>query len=101
MQCKDIPDRPILEMLGRNPAKWHNWYFGDEFDVGRAMPDGTPEKLKLAKMRMMIRRKIVDGCPCGCRGDFVITDSGKALLLSLQNVKDQTRVEAPREEPSP
>lgn len=87
MQCKDIPDRPILEMLARNPERWHNWYFGDEFDVGRAMPDGVPEKLKLAKMRVLIRRKVVDGCACGCRGDFVITHDGQALLSAMPNTK--------------
>lgn len=37
------------------------------------MPPGTPEKLQLGKMRMMIRRGVVGGSPCGCRGDFVIT----------------------------
>lgn len=80
MKCKDIPDKPILQFLAKRPGEWHNWYFGDEKDVGQAMPAGTPEKLVLAKMRMMIRRGVVDGCPCGCRGDFVITDKGLAEL---------------------
>jgi hypothetical protein len=80
MQCKDIPDRPIIEMLDRNPGQWHNWCFANEYDVTRAMPEGTPEKLKLAKMRVLIGRGLVDGCPCGCRGDFVITTKGQALL---------------------
>ena len=76
MQCKDIPDRPILELLARNPTHWHNWCFNNEFDVRQAMPKGIPDKLVLAKMRMMIRRGVVDGCDCGCRGDFEITDKG-------------------------
>jgi hypothetical protein len=80
MKCKDIPDRPILEMLAKNPTRYHNWCFGNEFDVCRAMPPETPEKLRLAKMRMMIRRGVVDGCPCGCRGNFVITEKGLAEL---------------------
>jgi hypothetical protein len=80
MKCKDIPDKPILSFLAKNPDKWHNWYFGNEFDVGLAMPANTPEKLKLAKMRMMIRRGAVDGCDCGCRGDFVITEKGLSEL---------------------
>lgn len=79
-QCKDIPDRPILEFLSGLNGKWANWYFGDERDVGRAMPAGIPEKLKLAKMRQMIHRGVVGGCPCGCRGDFVITEKGKGEL---------------------
>ena len=76
MKCSDIPDKPILEFLAKNPEEWHNWYFGDEKDVSQVMPSDVPEKLVLAKMRQMIRRGVVDGCPCGCRGDFVITEKG-------------------------
>ncbi len=80
MKCKDIPDRPILEFLARNPERWHNWLEGFENSVLNAMPAGIDGKLALAKMRMMIRREVVDGCPCGCRGDFVITAKGLAEL---------------------
>ena len=81
-QCKDIPDRPVLEFLLSHRGKWCNWYFGDDRDVHLAMPENTPEKLVLAKMRMLIRRGVVTGCPCGCRGDFEITKNGEALLAS-------------------
>lgn len=79
MKCKDIPDAPILEFLKALDGTWANWYFGNENDVGLAMPPDVPEKLKLAKMRMLIRRGLVDGCACGCRGDFVITEKGNLL----------------------
>lgn len=79
MQCKDIPDQPVLRFLAQRPGQWHNWYFGDDKDVTQAMPP-APEKLVLAKMRMLMRRGLVDGCSCGCRGDFVITPKGLALL---------------------
>lgn len=81
-QCKDIPDRPILEFLLSHKGKWCNWCFGDERDVHLAMPVSTTDKLVLAKMRMLIRRGVVTGCPCGCRGDFEITEKGEALLVS-------------------
>lgn len=80
MQCKNIPDLPVLEMLAKNPGQWHNWYFRDQFNVASAMPAGIHEKLILGKMRMLMRRGLVDGCDCGCRGDFVITQKGLALL---------------------
>jgi hypothetical protein len=80
MQCKDIPDEPILKFLAIEPKKWHNWYFGDELDVTRAMPPGIPEKLILAKMRQLMRRGLVDGCDCGCRGDFFLTPAGLTLI---------------------
>ena len=44
--------------------------------VKHAFPDNVPEKLILAKMKKLINRGVVDGCCCGCRGDFTITDKG-------------------------
>ncbi len=86
-QCKDIPDRPILELLAKNPGTWHNWFEedlwnGNVYTVRRAMPRNTPEKLILAKMAGLIRRGLVNGCPCGCRGDFEITPKGEQFLSS-------------------
>ena len=80
MQCKDVPDIPVLEFLAQNPDQWHNWYFGDEYDVHLAMPPNTPEKIVHAKLNKLIRRGLVDGCTCGCRGDYVITSKGLDLI---------------------
>ncbi len=101
MQTKDIQDRPILEFLRwinapHNPdtcnaeyewtpssckrGTWGNWYFGGSHCVQRAMPVGLPEKLVLSKMRRLIKRGLVDGCPCGCRGDYEITQKGLEFL---------------------
>lgn len=81
IQCKDIPDIPILEFLESLNGAWANW-FGDESEhsVTRAMPKGIHGRLVLAKMRQLMRRGLVDGCDCGCRGDFVLTDKGKQFL---------------------
>lgn len=84
MQCKDIPDEPILAFLAENTHefKWatHLKGFGLMPSVANAMPEGTPEKLRRAKMGQLIKRGLVDGCTCGCRGDFYITEKGKSTL---------------------
>ncbi len=80
MQCKDIPDMPILRFLALNPGVWRNWYFGNDKDVHQAMPPDTPDKLVPWKMRMLMRRGLVTGCDCGCRGDFEITENGLAMI---------------------
>lgn len=93
MQCKDIPDGPILRFLENYEGAWCHWFDPAEIEgkdsdaedfrarsVVHAMPQGTPERLVLAKMCMLIRRGLVDGCTCGCRGDFEITEKGKAFL---------------------
>jgi hypothetical protein len=83
-QCKDIPDKPIMEFLLNNKGIWCNWYLGDQRDVRTAMPKNIPsEKIILSKMRQLIKRGLVSGCTCGCRGDFEITQKGEDWL-SLQ-----------------
>lgn len=81
MQCKDIPDLPILTFLRSLNGRWANW-FGDEFDnsVTHAMPKWISDKLVLAKMKSLISRGLVSGCSCGCRGDFELTPKARELL---------------------
>jgi len=89
IQCKDIPDRPILEFIEpwTNRGRWC-FLFSDEnqfeTSVSNAMPSGLPYKLMLAKMRQLMRRGLVSGCGCGCRGDFEITDKGREWLARLR-----------------
>ena len=80
MQCKDIPDKPILEFLDHLHGAWATWFPGYGNSVVMAMPANIPKKLILSKMRSLIHRGVVDGCGCGCRGDFVITAKGKQVL---------------------
>lgn len=94
MQCKDIPDRPILELLDhtkRNDRNGCGWvmrysYRGEPCILDamppemRHMPEGQRNKLALAKMAMLIRRGLAEGCTCGCRGDFEITAKGADYL---------------------
>ena len=89
MQCKDIPTLPILAFLAEHGGIGSNWYevqwdngLPNVRSVRHAMPAGAPEKLVLAKMRQLISKGLVDGCDCGCRGDFELTDKGKLLLAA-------------------
>lgn len=94
-QCKDIPDIPILIFLLDLPCfpgskiKMGGTWFGSDFEnsVTHAMPEWVCRRLALAKMGMLIRRGLVDGCACGCRGDFELTEYGRAFLE--QSLTDQ------------
>lgn len=92
MQCKDIPDRPVLQFLATLNGRWANRFSNEdgtpynERSILHAMPAGTPDKLALAKMRMLMRRRLVQGCGCGCRGDFELTDKGRELLQQTLEV---------------
>ncbi len=96
VQAKDIQDQPILEYLAKFQGQWTslwNGYFKgreDELHMGKkigivndvyyAMPEGTPKKVALAKMKSLHKKGLVGGCTCGCRGDFEITDLGLELI---------------------
>lgn len=92
MQCKDIPDIPILKFLAEHPdseirrGEFCNlpctWFAGYENSVQSAMPKGVLPKLALSKMRSLIKRGLAEGCSCGCRGDFEISEKGKQFLKS-------------------
>jgi hypothetical protein len=79
MQAKDIPNEPVLEFLA-GLDRWATIFPGYDNSVQKAMPEGTPEKVARAKMYALIRRGWVDGCVCGCRGDFEITNAGRETL---------------------
>lgn len=76
MQCKDIPTRPILEFVRIHGGVGCSWYSGGKRDVSNAMPPGLSDNLRHAKMRQLINKGLIDGCGCGCRGDFEITEKG-------------------------
>jgi len=85
MQSKDIPDRPILELLASLPGnQWAMRYRDASPSIIPAFPAEVNDKLVLAKMRALVRRGLVDGCVCGCRGDFTITQKGRDFLASAE-----------------
>lgn len=91
-QCKDIPTLPVLEFLDRIKGNWANWTYHDSpYNVRLAMPPGLPEKLYLAKMRILVSKGLVDGCDCGCRGDFLITRKGVEYLRRAREDQDRGR----------
>jgi tRNA nucleotidyltransferase (CCA-adding enzyme) len=91
MQSKDIPVIPVLEFLAycatadfQKCGKWGTSHTNDgrlfENSVQHAMPAGVPYKVAQAKMASLIRRGLVSGCTCGCRGDFELTEKGTSFL---------------------
>ncbi|NHZ94634.1 hypothetical protein [Massilia sp. CCM 8734] len=88
-QCKDIPGVPVLLFLAALRERNGTWFNLDcDNTVVKAMPPGTPRKLVLSKMNMLLRRGLIDGCTCGCRGDFELTSAGAAHLAQALSGKD-------------
>lgn len=69
MQAKDLSDAVVLEALAKVRGKHGVSRWSSLWDVQAALAD-VPPKVVLAKLRSMVKRNIIDGCCCGCRGDF-------------------------------
>lgn len=76
----------VMQGYWTGPAMW--------WDVTKEL--GFPEKVVLAKMAALIRRGLLDGCPCGCRGDFELTKQGEGFLGEANAVAAQLeQIDAP------
>lgn len=91
MQAKDIADEAMIEAVracnearcdypmdagyhGGRPGYGYDpdntkGHWANRVDLAGLFPE-APEKVVLAKLRSLIKRKLMTGCPCGCRGDF-------------------------------
>lgn len=65
MQAKDVNASQVLWAV----AATMKGIGASRRDVGAFFPD-VPEKVLLAKLRRLIRAGKLNGCDCGCRGDF-------------------------------
>ena len=68
MKAADIPDEEILGfVLSINEQK--RWCLS--YDLEERFPQYLPKVIR-AKCNGLIRRGYMDGCTCGCRGDYVV-----------------------------
>lgn len=98
-QAKDIDDRFFLECVDYlSMQKKYPWEFDyrlhgvdlllgprrlphwvNRGDLDYVMPVFPPAVI-LAKASQLMKRKLLDGCDCGCRGDFHLTETGQTFL---------------------
>lgn len=76
--AKDVPEDEVLRVLRLNPGKWHvRWhgygYMPSLTDASEVLAS-FPERVLLAKLDRMIKRGLIHGCACGCRGDFYVEE---------------------------
>lgn len=79
-QAKDVPEAVVMQLLGSVRGVWWTAWRGlPDGPAGPtrySLPDAAPElaafpwKVLNAKLASMRRRQLIDGCPCGCRGDW-------------------------------
>lgn len=84
LQCKHIPDAPILQFLASGEREWKTHLDGGDKDWCIPFDPSFPNRLRIAKMTQLMRRGLVDGCNCGCRGDWQLTDKGREWVKQYQ-----------------
>jgi hypothetical protein len=93
MQAKDIDDKVLLAAvrklsLNDEDGKRREWsdppYWVMALDLEKELGLDDRRKLVLAKCQALIDRGLLDGCACGCRGDFEMTTNGDAFLDSTR-----------------
>jgi len=69
VKTSDITDEAFLAVVHQVREREQRWtHVGD---VMEAL--GAPRRVVLSKARKLIDRGLLDGCACGCRGDFEVT----------------------------
>lgn len=77
VQAKHVCAAAVLVVVGLlcetrgHPAC--TWRIQDEFPQ-------FPRKVVMAKLCSLVKRGMLEGCTCGCRGDFELTDKGREAL---------------------
>jgi hypothetical protein len=69
MKAADVSDEAVIGAV-RNRGQYPNLGLL-RHELEAAFPDVPPKVLR-AKVRKLIRRGVIDGCACGCRGEFVM-----------------------------
>lgn len=83
MQVKDIDKILVLTRIAeiQKTGRSGTCFTGFPNSIGVSIPGGAAEKLQLAVMKNLIRKGLVEGCCCGCRGDFTLTEKGWEIVL--------------------
>lgn len=79
LQAKDISDEAFLEAIeatieARTIAWGRDAKYASRWDIHDLLGHHIPEKVVLAKAAQLIKRGVIDGCTCTCRGDFEIVE---------------------------
>jgi len=102
MQAKDIPDMDFIRAVltvgiirrSRMTMRWDvqamlagypvDWPREDREDIERKIP----AKVVMAKAARLINRGWLDGCSCGCRGDYEVMPRVAEGLGMIADVSD-------------
>jgi hypothetical protein len=71
MKAADIKDAEIYELVEREAAE-RGLKWGSSFYIHDALGERFPYNVIRAKLYQMVNKGRLNGCSCGCRGDFTV-----------------------------
>lgn len=94
IQTKDIPDDSLVELIKSLSGAPVAYVTNDNTieiitSKGVMLTDicnlwsSVPPKIILSKLNTLIKRGLIDGCTCGCRGDFEVVEKSKIEIMII------------------
>lgn len=78
-KASDIDTIELLTAIERQSIVNGYPYWVQRWDMTNWWPH-IPANVLLAKLDRLVRRGLLRGCACGCRGDFELTSKGNQLI---------------------
>ena len=78
-KASDISDATMLDAVARFLHE-HGKPWATTWDLQEMFPE-FPLKVVVAKCGQLIWRGLMNGCTCGCRGDFRLTHAGRLRTI--------------------
>ncbi len=69
--AKNISDELALSAIRAKRGMYGVSEWATLWDIQQYL-DQYPPKVVKAKLKSLVKRRVIDGCACGCRGDFNI-----------------------------
>jgi hypothetical protein len=79
VKASDLSESAILQLLSERPGVAHTHWeaYGPMPRVYDPTHPDAPIKVLSAKLRGLVRRGVIRGCACGCRGDWQVDGASR------------------------
>lgn len=91
LQTKNLSDDVVLILLSKYQGQWGffngnkiNFFVNGTIKEEKVFKETIPIKLIRSKYKSLVKRGLIGGCYCGCRGDFEITDKGLEKIGAIR-----------------
>lgn len=105
IQAKDIPDKALIDLVDKlwnipnarvtlTGEVYIHYSSGAKLSDICKVWDTIPVKVIQLKLKKLVDRKLLDGCPCGCSGNFTVVHDRSVIAQRVFDFdKDVWKVE--------